>query len=140
MVRNIYQELPEFSAILTFVDAIFSELNIGLLIYHVADVKQIDSARLIYANKQASRCTGTDLRERVGMRIFEAFPALADSAAARVFARVVATREPSRVGVVEYGDRDVRQARYETRAFPMPSACLGVIFENVSGTGSNAVS
>lgn len=132
MIRNIYQELPEFSAILTFVDAIFSEINIGLLIYHVTEEKQIDSARLIYANKQASRCTGTDLRERVGMQIFEAFPALADSNAARVFAKVVATREPSKVGVVEYGDKDVKQARYETRAFPMPNSCLGVMFENVS--------
>ena len=132
MIRNIYQELPEFSAILTFVDAIFSEINIGLLIYHVTDEKQIDSARLIYANQQASRCTGTDLRERVGMQIFEAFPALADSNAARVFAKVVAMREPSKVGVVEYGDKDVKQARYETRAFPMPNSCLGVMFENVS--------
>jgi len=132
MIRNIYQELPEFSAILTFVDAIFSELNIGLLICHVVDAEQIDSARLIYANKQASRCAGTDLRERVGMQVFEAFPALAGSKAARVFAKVVATREPSKVGVVEYGDQEVQQARFEARAFPMPNSCFGVIIENVS--------
>jgi len=132
MIKNIYSELPEFSAILTFVDAIFSEINIGLLIYHVADREKIESARLIYTNKQASLCTGTDLRERVGMHIFEAFPALADSDAARVFAKVVATRESSKVGVVEYGDQDVQQARYETRAFPMPHSCLGVMIENIS--------
>ena len=41
---------------------------------------------------------------------------------------------------VEYGDREVRQARYETRAFPMPNACLGVIFENISNAESNATS
>jgi hypothetical protein len=132
MIKNLYQELPEFSAILTFVDAIFAEINIGLLIYHVPDRDEISGARLIYANKQASICTGTDLGERVGMQIFEAFPTLENTDVSRAFASVVATRQPRKVGVVEYGDHDVRQARYETRAFPMPHSCLGVIFENIS--------
>ena len=133
MLKELYSELPEFSAILTFVDAIFAELNIGLLIYHVKDPDKIESAKLIYANKQASKCTGTDLRQRVGMAIFNAFPGLAGTEAAAVFQKVVSTREPSRVGLVEYGDKDVKHAKYSTRAFPMPSSCMGVIFENVSG-------
>ena len=132
MLKDLYQELPEFSAILTFVDAIFSEINIGLLIYHVADREKIESAKLIYANKEASRYTGTDLRQRIGMTIFEAFPDLAETELPRVFSEVINRNEPRRVGPVEYGDQEVMHAAYETRAFPMPNSCLGVIFEVVT--------
>jgi len=133
MLKELYRELPEFSAILTFVDAIFAEINIGLLIYYVKDPTKIGSAKLIYANKQASRCTGTDLRHRVGMLIFEAFPGLEGTDASAAFQKVVNTGESSRVGLVEYGDEDVKHAKYSTRAFPMPNSCLGVIFERDNG-------
>ena len=76
-----FYESPDFAAILTFIDAIFSELNMGLFIYHVEDPTKIDSARLIYANKEASRCTGTDLRRMLGKQIFNAFPYLAETKA-----------------------------------------------------------
>ena len=133
MGKDLYYESPDFAAILTFIDAIFSELNLGLFIYHVEDPKEISTARLIYANKEASRCCGTDLRRMLGKTIFEAFPYLDETEAPRRFAEVIKTRKPVNVGVVEYSDEDVKPGKFPTRAFPMPRGCFGVIFENISG-------
>jgi hypothetical protein len=126
-----YYEAPDFAAILTFIDAIFSELNLGLFIYHVESPTDIGSARLIYANKEASRCTGTDCRRMVGKKIFEAWPYLADTIAPKRFAEVIRTKKPVQVGVVEYADQFVKHAKYATRAFPMPRECFGVLFETL---------
>lgn len=126
-----YFELPEFSAILTFVDAIFAELNMGLLIYHVENPEDIRTARLIYANRQASELTGTDLGRQVGKLIFDAFPYLVDTDLPRLYQEVARDKKSHHVGIVDYEDKNVRRGKYSTRAFPMPSDCIGVLFETV---------
>jgi len=132
MSKEHYYESPDFAAILTFVDAIFSELNFGLFIYNVENTEDISTARLIYANKEASRCTGTDCRRLLGKRIFEAFPYLSETAAPKCFSEVVMTKKPVQIGIVEYADQLVKHAKFATKAFPMPRNCFGVIFETVS--------
>lgn len=131
MSKEHYFESPDFAAILTFIDAIFSELNLGLFIYHVENPEDISTARLIYANKEASRCTGTDCRRMLGKKIYDAWPYLADTAAPKAFSEVIRTKKPVQVGVVEYADQFVKHAKFPTRAFPMPRNCFGVIFESL---------
>ena len=126
-----YFELPEYSAILTFVDAVFSQLNIGLLIYHLEEPEEPTSLKLIYANAEASRCTGADLGTLTGKTILEAFPNLADTDLPRIYAEVTKQGKPQKVGVVRYEDAQLERATYSVKAFPMPSSCVGVLFENI---------
>lgn len=135
MERQQFYELPRFAPILTFVDAIFSEINIGLFIYHVERPEDIRTARLIYANREASLVTGTDVGQLVGKLILDAFPQLEGSRVLEAFADVIRTQESRRVGVVEYADANVRPGRYVTRAFPMPDGCFGVVFDEESTSG-----
>ena len=88
--------------------------------------------RLIYANREASRCTDTDLSKVVGLTIFEAFPELADTKAPDLFYEVATKREARRLGVVRYADENVKRGAYDAKAFPMPQNCFGVLFENLS--------
>jgi len=138
MVDQQYFELPEFSGILTFIDAIFAEINMGLLIYHVESPEDIRTARLIYANRQASEFTGTDLRRQVGKLIFDAFPYLVDTEIPRLYQEAISDRKSHHVGIVDYEDENVQRGRYSTRVFPMPSECIGVLFDTVplEGAGS----
>jgi len=139
MDRQQFYELPRFAPILTFIDAIFSEINLGLFIYHVENLDDIRTARLIYANREASLVTGADLRPQIGKLILDAFPALAGSSALDRFAEVVREQASRRVGIVEYADANVKPGRYVTRAFPMPDDCFGVVFdEESSAAGSTA--
>lgn len=131
MDNQQYFELPEFSAILTFVDAIFADINMGLLIYHVENPQDIRTARLIYANRQASEFTGTDLGRQIGKLIFDAFPLLKGTEVERLYQEISAEKKSHHLGIVEYEDENVRRGRYSTRAFPMPSDCIGILFETV---------
>ena len=131
MDNQQYFELPEFSAILTFVDAIFADINMGLLIYHVENPQDIRTARLIYANRQASEFTGTDLGRQIGKLIFDAFPFLKGTEVERLYQEISAEKKSHHLGIVEYEDENVRRGRYSTRAFPMPSDCIGILFETV---------
>lgn len=125
-------QLPEYSVIISFIDSIFCEVNMGLLIYHAEDPDDVASYRLIYANREASRCTGTDLGQVVGLRIFEAFPDLGETKAPALFHEVATKREARRLGIVRYADGNVEQGSYDTKVFPMPQNCFGVLFENLS--------
>jgi hypothetical protein len=138
MGNQQYFELPEFSAILTFIDAIFAEINMGLLIYHVENVEDIRTARLIYANRQASEFTGTDLGRQIGKLIFDAFPFLKGTEVERLYQEVAAEKKSRHLGIVEYEDENVRRGRYSTRAFPMPSDCIGILFETVPEDGADS--
>jgi len=125
-------ELPAYSAILTFVEAIFAEINIGLLIYHVEDAERVERLKLIYANKQASRFTGTDLGQLVGRHIFDAFPGLRETDIPQFFLDVARTRQSHRYAeALDYGDAKVVRGRYTVKAFPMPYQCVGVLFERL---------
>ena len=131
MDKAIYYELPEFSAILSFIDAIFRELNMGLFIYHMEDLEEPASLKLIYANKEASKSTGTDLRQMIGKPILEAFPNLRQSQIPQLFSEVANSKESRRVDEFEYADDNLERKNYRVKAFPMPNDCVGVLFERV---------
>ena len=124
-------QLPEYSVIISFIESIFCEINMGLLIYHAVKPEEVDSYRLIHANREASRLTGADLSKVVGLTIFEAFPELRETKVPGWFREVATLGEPRRLGVVNYSDSNVQEGAYETRAFPMPQNCFGVLFENL---------
>jgi hypothetical protein len=131
MAKTLYYELPEFAAILTFIDAIFAELNMGLFIFHMEEPKETGSLKLIYANREASKATGANLHGLVGKQILDAFPSLTDTDVPRIFSEVISRKEPRRIEELEYGDSLMKQAKYRVKAFPMPRDCAGVLFERI---------
>lgn len=114
------------------IDAVFSEMNIGLLIYQSENLSDANKFRLVYANRQASKYTGTDLSAQVGKYILEVFPALAQTDLPQIFIEVVKTKQSHIVGAMEYRDENVQKSYYASKAFPMPNACVGVLFENIT--------
>jgi hypothetical protein len=88
---------------MSLVSSIFSELNIGLFIYHLEDSRNPRTLKLVYANKTASQYTGTDVTKLVGKYILEAFPALAETDLPELYAEVVNRNESRNIGAFEYG-------------------------------------
>ena len=120
-------------AVISTVSAIFSELNTGLLIYHLADPAEVYSLTLVYANDMASRYTGTDLSLLIGKTIDEAFPALTGTDLPETYAEVSAGGHSANLGAFEYkGDEHVGPGYFAVKAFPMPARCVGVVFENIT--------
>lgn len=119
--------LPEFGPIVSVLDALLSELNVGLFIYHLADPADYKSLTLVYCNREAARSTGLPVEERLGKRILDAFPPLVGTDVPQTFAEVVVSQKSRRIDVLYAEEGD--QAGYAVRAFPMPAHCVGVLFE-----------
>ncbi|NIL99780.1 MAG: hypothetical protein GTO30_08680 [Acidobacteria bacterium] len=119
--------LPEFGPIIGVLDAVLSELNVGLFIYYLEDPDDETSLKLVYANREAARSTELNVESRIGKRILDAFPPLRDTEVPRIFADVVKNQESRRIEVpyAEEGE----SVDYSVRAFPMPASCMGVLFE-----------
>lgn len=125
--------LSDIPTMMSMVSSIFSELNIGLFIYHLEDRKSSRTLKLVYANKTAAQYTGADVTRLVGKYILEAFPALAETDLPELYAEVVNTQESRNIGAFEYvGDENIGRSHYSVKAFPMPSDCVGIVFENIT--------
>lgn len=116
-----------------WIKAVFAELVVGLVIFHMEDLDDPNSLRLVYANKAASDYTDADLTKLVGKRIIDAFPGLEGTYIPPVYADVVRTKRSSELGSFEYaGDPNVATGYYAVKAFPIPHDCVGVVFENIT--------
>lgn len=126
-------DLSDIPTMMNVVSTIFSELNIGLFIYHLEDRSNPRTLRLVYANKTASQYTGAEVSKLVGKYILEAFPALAETDLPELYAEVVTKNESRNVGAFEYGgDANVEKNYFSVKAFPMPNDCVGIVFENIT--------
>jgi signal transduction histidine kinase len=123
---------PDLTDLITFIQSVFSNLNVGLLVYHLEDVDEAASLRLRYANEEASTYTESDLQRLVGKTILEAFPALADTELPQTYAQVARDRHPRELGTIAYADENLEKSYYAVKAFPMPHDCVGVLFENIA--------
>ena len=120
-------------AMLKFVSSMFSELNIGLLIYRLEDRDDPRSLTLMYANPMASSYTHSDLTGLVGATICEAFPGLSETDIPDQYADVIISGKARNLGSVEYpGDGRVERGHFSVKAFPISSSMMGVVFENVT--------
>ena len=132
MENHSASPLPEIPALIQFIESVFSNLNIGLLVYQLEDAGEAASLRLLYANAEASAYTGSDLQRLVGKTILEAFPALAGTDLPETYAEIVHSQRSRELGTIEYEDDNLEKSYYAVKAFPMPHQCVGVIFENIA--------
>src|SRR5207245_2299314 len=47
-------------------------------------------------------------------------------------ARVIRTGRTVNLGEIRYGDTEIREGFYSTKAFPLPDQCIGIVFENTT--------
>lgn len=124
--------LPDVTHLIQFIQSVFTNMNVGLLVYQLEDADDDASLRLLYANDEASAYTGGDLQQLVGKTILEAFPALAGTDLPQTYAEVAREKRARELGTIEYEDENLEKSYYAVKAFPMPHHCLGVIFENIA--------
>lgn len=125
-------DLSDVKMMASLIDAVFSEMSIGLLVYQIQNPSEASSLQLVYANRQASKYTGVDLSQQIGKPILEIFPSLAATDLPQIFAEVISTKQSHTIGAMEYRDENVQKGYFASKAFPMPNNCAGVLFENIT--------
>jgi PAS domain S-box-containing protein len=107
-------------------------MQIGLLVYHMEDLADDRSLRVLVVNAEGERLLGVSKEEILGRTLDEAFPGLRAASVPQLFAAVVRTEQTREVQDFQYGDNRVLTNAWSFKAFPLPDQCVGVVFESIT--------
>jgi PAS domain S-box-containing protein len=111
---------------------IFMNIRTGLHIYHLEDLNDDRTLRMIGTNPAAERLTGLQARDLLGNTLDENFPGLRAKGIPEAYAEVIRTRTARQFDELIYGDDRVVEGAFTFNAFPLPDDCVGISFENVT--------
>jgi PAS domain S-box-containing protein len=110
---------------------LFDQLSFGIYIYHLEDLADDWTLRMIAANSTVEELTGLSPDKIVGKTLDENFPGLREHGVPQAFAEVVRSGEPFEMENV-YGDERVIESAFAFRAVALPGNCVAVLFENIT--------
>ncbi len=110
---------------------IFMNIRTGLHIYHMENIDDDSTLRMIGTNPAAERLTGIAAKDLLGNTLDENFPGLRAKGIPEAYANVVRTKNSIQFDELFYSDERVLEGAYTLNAFPLPDNCVGVSFENV---------
>ncbi|MCK5207304.1 MAG: PAS domain S-box protein, partial [Cyclobacteriaceae bacterium] len=111
---------------------IWQNIQNGLYIYHLEDIEDDTTLRMIAANPASEILTGIRTRDVIGKTLDENFPGLREKGIPQKYAEVVRTKNNIRFEDLVYGDDRVIQGAFSVEAFSLPENKVGVSFENIS--------
>lgn len=112
---------------------IINAMQLGLHVYHLEDLADDKTLRLVAANLAAAQLTGLATQEAVGKTIDKILPALRRYNVPHKFAQVVRTGQAVEFEQeILYGDDYISEAWFSFRAFPLQQHCVGVLFDDLT--------
>lgn len=111
---------------------IVNSIQVGLHIYHIEDLNDDRTLRMIYSNPIADQMTGLKSDDLLGMTIDENFPGLRDAGIPQTYAQIIRTGSAKALDDLVYEDSRMSRAVWSVYAFPLPENHLGVAFTNIS--------
>lgn len=104
----------------------------GLIVLRLEDMENENTLRFVLANPACEQMTGVPFRHFEGKLAVEVLPALENTEILSILARVIRTGRTVNLGEIRYGDAEIKEGFYSTKAFPLPDRCIGIVFENVT--------
>ncbi|MEA5597584.1 PAS domain S-box protein [Rivularia sp. UHCC 0363] len=114
---------------------IVKNIQIGLCIWEMEDIDDINSFRLGTTNPAASQMLGLDIQNYIGKPMEECFPNLLDEDHIPIvesYVEVVKSKQIKDLGEFPYGDERISKSFFKVTAFPLPGNLVGVAFDNVT--------
>jgi signal transduction histidine kinase len=111
---------------------IFDKIQIGLHIYHLEDLNDDKTLKMISANQASADFTGVEIKDVVGKWLDENFPDSREKGIPQLYSEVVRSGESKILEDLYYGDNRVIQGVFSVKAFPVLNDCVGVSFENIT--------
>ncbi len=133
MVEDI-SELKRAEESIRLYANIVQNMQIGLIVWHLQDLHDVHSFRLVDINPAARQILQITAcpRDLIGQRMEEVFPSLMESAFPGIYASVIRSGKERDLGEIRYGDEVMPEGIYATKAFPLPNQCLGLMFEDIT--------
>ena len=111
---------------------ITENIPIGLFIYHLENLADDRTLRMVYANPAVKRLIGLGPEDIVGKTLDENFPGLRARGIPQRFAEVVRSQSAISFEDITYGDERVLLASSAVRVFPLPRNHVGIAFESIT--------
>lgn len=131
LINDITSEIETENALMQAAN-IFKNIQIGLLIYRLDDLKDDRSLRMMAVNPAATQLIGIAESQMIGHYIDDIFPNLRIKKIPQQYAEVVRTQIPIAFDDINYEDDRVSEGIFSVKVFPLPDQCVGISFENVS--------
>ncbi len=112
--------------------ALIESMQFGLYLYHLEDLDDDRTLRMVGTNAAATALTGVPAEDLVCRTIDECFPDLRESGLPGKFAGVARSGEALQFLDFEYGDDRVPRKAWAFKVVPLPDRHIGVLFEDVS--------
>ena len=111
---------------------ITENIPLGLYLYHLEDISDDRTLRMIYANPVVKDLTGIGPEEVVGRTLDENFPGLRSQGIPQKYAEIVRSNKTFSFEEIVYGDNRVIQSSFSVMAFPLPGNHVGIAFDNIT--------
>ena len=105
---------------------IFLNIRTGLHIYHLENLDDDRTLRMIAVNPAAERLTGIHARDILGKTLDENFPGLREKGIPADYATVARTKISKQFEEMTYGDNRLVEGAFSFNAFPLPDNCVGI--------------
>ena len=108
--------------------AIANNIQVGLHIYHLEEINDDHSLKMVFSNKAAEVYTGVPAKKLIGKTLDENFPGLREKGIPQKYAEVVRSQLPIELEDVYYGDHQVIEGWFAVKAFPLPQQLCRCVF------------
>ncbi len=113
-------------------DQIVENMQIGLYVYHLENIDDDSTLRAIASNPAATRFTGLEMADVLGMTIDEIFPNWRSKNIPQAFAAVIRSQKAVEVEDIDCDEGGQITRAFSIKAFPLPNNSVGVAFENIT--------
>ncbi|WP_006788726.1 PAS domain S-box protein [Thiorhodospira sibirica] len=124
--------LKRLQAELELAQNIVKHIQVGLYVYHLEDLENDRSLRLVYANPVTELLTGLAVVDVQGKTLDENFPGLRALGIPQRYAEIVRSQQVADFEDMTYTDARVLQAAFAVKAYPLPNNHMGVSFDNIT--------
>jgi PAS domain S-box-containing protein len=110
-------------------------IPIGLVIWKLENMDDLNSFRLIDINPMAMDILHLNREEHLNKKMIDCFPSIwSDShrQAVEMYAKVIRTQTSQRIEDLVYGDYRIGEFHFDIKAFPLANQCLGIAFDNIT--------
>lgn len=111
---------------------ILNNVQIGLIVWHLENIDDIRTCKLVAANTATIQFTGVALEGLIGKTMAECFPALIDTEVPKMYAEVIRSGKVKNLKDDYFTNTGNFKTVFSVKAFPLTNNCVGVAFVDIT--------
>lgn len=111
---------------------ILNNIQIGLVVWHLENIDDVKTYKLIAANTAVMQFTGLAAGNLIGKTIAESFPDLIGTEVPKIYAEVVRSGKVKDLKEDHFIDKGNLNGVFSVKAFPLSNNCVGTAFVDIT--------